>query len=488
MGRLRTLHAVGAVCLAVVLSACGGSDEPTTQAAETPEPQSTPSPSAEVSATPEAAAGPATRGFPTIALGSADADGRPAAFGASEASLSADGNFLAYRTPAVDASPTPAEKAAVFVRDLRTGSVVSACTSEKGEAANGDCRAPTLSRDGQFVAFESTATNLVPEDKSPNLDVFRKDLRSGAIVLVSSAPKNGGAYVSGSPSITGDGNAIAFVSEASLDPAHPNPGPVPPPPGPGSADPRPILQVYVKNLTDGTVGMVSRTSAGKPGDANSTKPKISADGSTVVFGSVATNIAGKPRQGVSQVLVARTADGQVSRLEKLLKLRLSKSIFVLEYSTPTRLGGRLAYTVGVDPLDEEAGSSKPGTAKGVGVFVADLNRGTVVHTVRTATGQIDDRAGCAALSADGKLLAYCTFAKKRKGMAAGFAAYVAEVDGNTLRLVSAPVKGTKKPDARPEAISENGGVVVFRSDDPQRGVDAETKDLTHQLFVARPAE
>lgn len=495
MRRLRTLPAVGAVCLSVLLGACGGSEEPEDQAASSPQPQSTPSASASPSASPSASAtpavsvDPAARGLSTITLGSIDAEGRPAEFGASKAALSGNGDFLAYQTLAT--APTDKRSTAILlVRDLRNNTVVPACTSAEGEPANGGCESPSLSDDGQFVVFESTATNLVPEDTSPNADVYRKDLRSGAIVLVSSAAKNGGAYFSSAPSTSADGRVVAFVSEAPLDPAHPIAGPVPALPNPeGSAlpDPRPARQIYVKNLDTGLTTLVSRNAAGKPGDDSSAGPKISADGTTVAFSTAADNIVGKGRQGTSQVLIAKTATGKVVGLEKLLRLRLPKFNFVLEYSTPTRFGGRIAYSVGIDTFDDdEDGSTEASTSSNEGVFVADLNRGTVVHTVRTATGSIDRQAGCAALSADGKHLAYCTFVKKTKALGSGYQAYVAEVDGNTLRLMSGPPRGTKDPDARPEAVAA-GGAVVYRSANPQRGVDAEIAK-NRQMFVARPAE
>lgn len=495
MRRLRTSPVLGAVCLSVLLSACGGSGKPGDQAAESPGPQPTPSLSASATsataATPAASGDPATRGLATILLGSTNAEGKPAEFGASKAALSGNGNFLAYQTLAT-ARTDKRSTATLLVRDLRNTAVVPACTSAKGEPANGGCESPWLSDDGQFVVFESTATNLVPEDTSPNADVYRKDLRSGAIVLVSGAPKNGGAYFASAPSISADGRTVAFVSEAPLDPAHPIAGPVPALPNPeGSAlpDPRPDRQIYVKNLDTGVTTLVSRNAAGKPGDDSSAGPKISADGTTVAFSTAADNIVGKGRQDTSQIVIAKTATGKVVGLEKLLRLKLPTFNFVLEYSTPTRLGGRIAYTVVLDTLDDdEDGSTEATTSNSEGVFVADLNRATVLHSVRTATGSIDRQAGCAALSADGKQLAYCTFVKKTKALGSGYAAYVAEVDGNTLRLVSGPPRGTKDPDARPEAISADGGVVVFRSANPQRGVDAEIAKYHHQMFVARPAE
>ncbi len=466
MRRSRTLPAIAAVGLSLLLSACGGSDDPPTRAAQTlpssasPTAVATATSSGQPTAATEPTAPPSALGLPTIALASTDTAGKPAEFGASQAVVSGDGTFLAYRTPALDGAPggTPAS---ILVRDLRSDAVVPACTSADDKAANATCDSPALSFDGKFVAFASTATNLVPEDKDPDPDVFRKDLRSAEIVLVTSGTKKAPGSGAG-PSISADGRTVAFASEG---------------------------QIYLKDLGSDAVTLVSRTTAGKPGDAASESPKMSADASTVAFRSRATDLAGKPRYENGDVLIATVATGRMVNLEKLLKLKLPKFNHILGWTAPTRIGGRIAYSVGIDTLSDDGDGSIEGSSTDKsGVFVADLNRATVIHTVRTAEQGVDHKAGCEALSADGKRLAYCTFTKKRKKMGSGYSAYLADVGGNTTVLMSGPPTGTASPDARPEAISADGAVVAFRSDDPQRGVDAETKESRYQMYVARPVE
>lgn len=467
MRTTRSLWPAPAVSLVLLLSACGGSDETPDQASGSTPPTASPGPSASASssAKPSAAATAVPNlGLPTIALASTDSDGRPAAFGAAQAALSGDGNFLAYRTPADDVTPTPAAGTlkTIQVRDLRATTVVAACTTEKGDAANGDCGAPSLSNDGRYIAFESTASNLTSEDKDPNLDVFRKDLRTGEVTLVA-GDKRTATSRSGSPSISADGRTVAFVSDQ---------------------------QIYVQDLGSAAVTLVSRTVANQPGDAESSAPKISADGSTVVFRSRATNLVDKVRYDAGDVLVATVRTGKIVDLEKRLRLRLPRFNFILGYSAPTRLGGRIAYSVGIDTLeDDDDGSIEASTTDKSGVFVADLNKATVIHTVRTATGAVDKEAGCEALSADGRHLAYCTFRTTRKGTkeSNGYGAYLADLDDDRTHLMSGAPKGTKSPDARPEAISVDGSVVIFRSDNRQRGVEAEIKQYQRQYFVARPA-
>src|SRR6187551_461121 len=74
---------------------------------------------------------------------------------------------------------------------------------------------PSASADGRYVAFSSWADNLVPDDANDNSDIFVRDLQTGTTRLVSLA--SDGTQANGSsftPSISADGNVIAFRSDA----------------------------------------------------------------------------------------------------------------------------------------------------------------------------------------------------------------------------------------------------------------------------------
>ncbi len=85
-----------------------------------------------------------------------------------------------------------------------------------GDGANASSADPALSADGRFVAFTSSASDLVPGDTNGLPDVFVRDLQTGEVELVSVAadggPANGG---SSRPSISADGSRVSFYSAAS---------------------------------------------------------------------------------------------------------------------------------------------------------------------------------------------------------------------------------------------------------------------------------
>lgn len=165
-----------------------------------------------------------------------------------------------------------------------------AAVSVAGEAplsASGHSYAPTLSADGRYVVFISDAKNLVANDNlAPYLDVFRHDLQTGETILISrSADRNGGANAdSQSLSISSNGQWIAFASTASdLLPG--------PDTNSGAdiffVNANSLQCSLISALPDGTFPANPLLPRNLP---LSDKPIISADGRWVAFESFATNL------------------------------------------------------------------------------------------------------------------------------------------------------------------------------------------------------
>ena len=90
--------------------------------------------------------------------------------------------------------------------------------SSSGEEGNGESRFPSLSADGRYVAFESTASNVVPGDTNGTWDVFVHDRVTGQTsrVSVSSSGEQGNNRSGDAwPSLSADGRYVAFHSLAS---------------------------------------------------------------------------------------------------------------------------------------------------------------------------------------------------------------------------------------------------------------------------------
>lgn len=153
-----------------------------------------------------------------VTLASADAAGNQGNDSSYNPSLSGDGRSVAFISYASNLVPGDANNEVdVFVKDLRTGRVTLASADAAGNAGDRFSSNPSLSADGRFVAFTSLASNLVPGDTNENTDVFVKDLRTGRVTLVSAdAAGNVGdvGSESGKASISADGRYVAFDSGA----------------------------------------------------------------------------------------------------------------------------------------------------------------------------------------------------------------------------------------------------------------------------------
>lgn len=135
------------------------------------------------------------------------------------ASVNPNGRFVAFESYATDlVSQTENGFAAVFVRDMRRRQTQMVSVNQAGTAnGNGDAGIPTLTPDGRFVAFESTASDLVPLSDSNGVDdVFVRNLRKGTTTLVSvnQAGTGAGDALSEAPVISTNGRLVMFESDA----------------------------------------------------------------------------------------------------------------------------------------------------------------------------------------------------------------------------------------------------------------------------------
>jgi hypothetical protein len=135
--------------------------------------------------------------------------------------ISADGRLVAFYSQSSNLHPDDADDDRdVFVRDLRenTTTLVSRAAGADGAKGDDDSGWSAISADGRFVGFESSVSNLHPDDGDTGTDVFMRDLETNATTLVSRAAGDDGANGDGSSegaAVSADGRFVAFESRAS---------------------------------------------------------------------------------------------------------------------------------------------------------------------------------------------------------------------------------------------------------------------------------
>ena len=210
--------------------------------------------------------------------------------GSYDPSISADGRYVAFDSTAVNLVTGDTNATGdVFVHDRQTGATTRVSVDSSGVQGNGGSYRPSISADGRYVAFDSTADNLVTGDTNATDDVFVHDRQTGATTRVS-VDSSGGQGDNGSyrPSISADGRYVAFEADAS---------------NLVSTDTNITGDVSVHDRQTGATTRVSVDSSGGQGDNGSYRPSISADGRYVAFGSGASNLVTGDTNAMEDVFV-----------------------------------------------------------------------------------------------------------------------------------------------------------------------------------------
>ncbi|TAH16985.1 MAG: calcium-binding protein, partial [Oscillatoriales cyanobacterium] len=164
----------------------------------------------------------------------------------------------------------------IFVRDLSTNTTTRISVDSAGNQGNDYSFYPSISAYGRFVAFRSSASNLVPGDTNNSLDIFVRDLFTNTTTRVS---------------VDSAGN-VAFRSSASnLVPGDTN-----------NTD-----DIFVRDLSTNTTTRVVVYSAGNQQNGYSNTPSISADGRFVTFDSDASNLVPGDTNNTQDIFVADTS-------------------------------------------------------------------------------------------------------------------------------------------------------------------------------------
>jgi Tol biopolymer transport system component len=251
--------------------------------------------------------------------------------GSAALGISANGRYILFRSDAANLVPGDTNaKSDAFIHDRATGQtlrippagigVYAGVLSANGRYAvleagdniyrydlrsrhllrltvgtNGWNQDPSVSADGRYVAFTSSASNLVRGDTNKLPDVFVRDVATGRTtrVSVTSAGKQGTGkkYSNGSnaPVISSDGRYVAFHSDmANLVPG----------------DTNKVFDIFVHDRVTGKTQRISVSSSGAQANAESgSGASFTSDDRYVAFSSIATNLVADDRNDITDVFV-----------------------------------------------------------------------------------------------------------------------------------------------------------------------------------------
>ena len=232
-------------------------------------------------------------------LVSQNAKGKPGYDDSTYPALSADGRYVVFESGATNLVDERDENGGgvmgsdVFVYDIQTAEISRISHHTDGTQGDSASVLSNISADGQFVSFQSFATNLIDQDLNGVADIFVHDRKTGETMLVSRHSDGTIADSwSSSNAISGDGRFVVFESWASnlVD-----------------DDENEAVDIFFHDRSTGSTVLVSRHSNGTQGNnGNQTQLSVpsvavSAFGEVIIFESYATNLIDNDLNGAGDI-------------------------------------------------------------------------------------------------------------------------------------------------------------------------------------------
>lgn len=244
--------------------------------------------------------------FTTLCLGqsttriSVDSNGAQANSTSWFASVSEGGEFIAFQSGATNLVPGDTNGMSdIFVKNTITGVTEQIDVDVNGVQSNHNGWEPAITPDGRYVAYQSGATNIVPGDTNWVIDIYVYDRQTGNTEMVSVGSMGvGGNAHSFHPTISDNGTKIAFMSQATNLVA---------------GDTNGANDIFVHDRRSGITTRVSVDSSGVQGNSTSDHGSISGDGRFVAYHSSATNLVTGDSNGVIDCFTHDTASGFTTR-------------------------------------------------------------------------------------------------------------------------------------------------------------------------------
>ena len=368
-------------------------------------------------------------------------DGSDAAVGGNPGE---EGRYIAYVSSAVFSGGSGKYRQ-IFWRDRNTGTTKLISAAVTGEEGNGDCYAPAISGDGKSVAFESNATNLITDDKNGVKDIFIWHSVTNKIERVSvgndDKEANAASY---EPSVSGDGNLIAFTSTAGNISSTEK----------GTSN----NNVFLRDMALHTTIMISVDPSSKKGGGGS-NASIAYDGKRMAFYSQTSTLVSNDKNGLWDIFLWQEKNSQLKRISLTAdgKERNQGEESVNRIVAPSISGNGRYIT-----FTTTASNMVPGDDKNFqDVFIYDTQTNTTIVASTTADGKFgnaDSPIGQGekiAISYDGNFVAYSTKATNLGVPASNIVLY--DVTAKKHKAVSTVV-GSSVGSA---VMSYSGSYVVF---------------------------
>jgi len=376
-----------------------------------------------------------------------------------DAAVSPDGRFVAFSSTACDLVPGDDRQyfLNVYLRDRASNITVRVSQNLAGTGGgNAASFLDQVSTNGQFVLFESGANNLAAADTNWYRDIYVRNVPAGTNILVSVAanggPANGG---SGDAVMTPDGRYVAFVSGATNLVAG------------GTANV--TANVFLRDLVAGTTTLVSVGATGL--STTMAAPQITPDGRYVVFFSTATGLVASGNPSANGEVYVRDCVGGTTTWASTNAAAMVQAAFGA--AAPANIVSSRPH-LSDDGRFVAFMSGSTSVSNGAVILVYDGSSGTTTLVSTNALGSLrpgtlypptygvaENRFG-PEMTPDGRFIAYAS--REPAGTGTNSSVHVWDSVTSTDQAVSTNATGV--PDntiSYTPALSGNGGFVAFLS-------------------------
>ncbi len=357
--------------------------------------------------------------------------------------ITPDGRFVAFDSSASNLVAVDTNnKRDIYVRDMKTSVNILVSIAWNGVQANGVSDLASISSDGRFVEFSSFASNLVPNDTTGGYDIFVRDLQSGTTTGITASPTGdmvGGRY----GKISSNGRYVAFSSSS---------------PDIVQGDTNGTQDVFVRDLQLGTTVRVSVSSTGDQANNSSGIDAISADGRFVVFDSIATNLVLGDLNGSGDFFLRDMQAG-------------TTTLLTLNSNGEQQSGANSGASISADgrfvAFASRSANYVPGDTNGsYDIFLRDVTNATTTRvSVSTYGAQAETDCVGPQISPDGRFVTFYSFASNLVSNAyQNYNVFVKDTRSGVLRLASTTPSGSQANNYSQDSfLSSDGRSVTFDS-------------------------
>ena len=320
--------------------------------------------------------------------------------------LDKTGKFVAFASDALNLSTSALGLSDVYLKNTQIGDLTLLSISSTGESGNSNSSNPSISDDGRYVVFQSTANNFAgydaagnPIDNNSESDIFLKDTQDNSLKLVTVKIGDGESI---NPKISADGRYVVFQSLASNFADDDNNG---------------AYDIYLRDLQKNTLTLISSDAKKVQGNNASISPSLSANGLNIAFASDADNLIGfttipdatKPdvvktapidNNGNRDVFVKNVTTGEIQLISKNTKGLSANG--VSDSPSLSADGQKIAFRSFA--MDLTASTVSDG---GANIFVKDLTKNTTQQITLATDGTLaNGESWNPVISPDGNYVAF----------------------------------------------------------------------------------